>query len=314
MLIRAFSNTEATFDAPAKVNLFLQVLSKRPDGYHNINSLFQAVTLFDRLQFSVIDKSEINIELSCEVNLPVGSDNLIAKAYQAVKKQCGLKRGLSVKLHKNIPVSAGLGGGSSDAAATIAACNLLFDLQLSYTQMAAIGLAIGSDVPFFFSRGQALISGRGEIVVDTNFPIDYQLVLVTPDIAVSTADSYEALKMDLTKRKTLFKLKEYKKLVEFARALRLAANDFESIQGSAFPELVKIRQELLELGALLVRMTGSGPTMFGVFAKESTDISTGFEKKEWRLYTVEPILLPGQGTTLKGRNRGNHRNLGEGAG
>jgi 4-diphosphocytidyl-2-C-methyl-D-erythritol kinase len=314
MLVTRITETEITIDAPAKVNLFLQVLGKRPDGYHNINSLFQAVSLFDRLQFRVVEEPGVMIELERSVALPLDNKNLISCAYQYMREKLGLRKGLSVKLDKRIPVAAGLAGGSADAAATILACNLLFGLGLNRPQMADIGLAVGSDVPFFFSGGQALVSGRGEVVVDTDFPIDYKMVLVTPNITISTAAGYAALKMDLTKPREPFKLKQCKQLEEFVRSLRLTGNDFEDMVCRSHPELVECRTALVSQGALLARMTGSGPTIFGIFAEEPKEISERFNKREWRLATVEPILFPWEDQSVTGRYRGNHRGLGEVAG
>jgi len=315
MFVTTISNTEVDIDTPAKVNLFLQVLNKRPDGYHNINSLFQAVSLFDRLHIKVAPNPEVSVNIVNEVDLPLGSDNLISKAYHLMKKEFGLRKGLSVTLEKNIPISAGVGGGSSDGAATILACNLLFNLEISYSQMAALAINVGSDVPFFFSGGQAIVSGRGEIVVDTNFPIDYKMILANADIAASTAASYAALKMDLTKPKAQFKLAKCGTVDELVKSLRPLDNDFEKLQLGLHPELGKIKESLLMSGALFVRMSGSGPTIFGIF-KETPKIKVtkNLNRGGWRFYTVEPISLPKQDQFVRGRLRENYRGLGKATG
>jgi 4-diphosphocytidyl-2-C-methyl-D-erythritol kinase len=295
MFVKRRKNNEIVIDAPAKVNLFLEVLNKRPDGYHNINSLFQAVSLFDRLYFTPVPKAGISIHLETNVDLPVGEDNLVAKAYRLMKERFALGRGLVVKLEKRIPVSAGLGGGSSDGAAAILACNLLFNLKLHSSQMAKLSLALGSDLPFFFSSGQALVSGRGEVVEETRWPIDYRMVLVTPDIALSTAVSYAALKRGLTKSKSPYSLTCCRTVEDLLGSLRLAGNDFEEVHLRSFPELGRIKDELLKRGALLARMTGSGPTMFGVFKQvPQTEADEMFDRGNWRLHTVEPISPAGQ--------------------
>jgi 4-diphosphocytidyl-2-C-methyl-D-erythritol kinase len=315
MLVRNISNAEVTIDAPAKVNLFLQVLNKRPDGYHNINSLFQTVSLCDRLRFCLSDEPDASIELLSDSEITVTGDNLIAKAYRLLKQRFGLDKGLSVRLEKRIPVSAGLGGGSSNAAATILACNLLFHLNLSYEEMATLALQIGSDVPFFFSGGQALVSGRGDKVVDTDFPTEYKMVLVCAKIAIATAAAYAALKMDLTRAKKPFKLKSSGTLDEFVESLRLSGNDFEEIQFRAYPDLGRMREFLLKQGALMARMSGSGSTMFGIFRKTSqVEVVKPFNGRDWRLYTVVPISLPRQDQLVTGRHRGNYGDLGESAG
>lgn len=295
MFVRHRESNEVVIDAPAKVNLFLEVLNKRPDGYHNINSLFQAVSLFDRLYFTPVPKAGISIHLESNIELPVGEDNLVAKAYRLMKERFALDRGLVVKLEKRIPVSAGLGGGSSDGAAAILACNLLFNLELRSSQMAELSLALGSDLPFFFSSGQALVSGQGEVVEETSCPIDYSIVLVTPEIVVSTAASYAALKRGLTSSKSPFSLPCCQTVEDLVGSLRLAGNDFEEVHLRSFPELGRIKDELLKRGALLARMTGSGPTMFGIFKETArTEVDRMFNRGDWRVHTVEPISPAGQ--------------------
>lgn len=295
MFVRHREINEVVIDAPAKVNLFLQVLNKRPDGYHNINSLFQAVSLFDRLYFTLVPQTGISIHLETDVELPVGEDNLVAKAYRLMKERFALDRGLVVKLEKRIPVSAGLGGGSSDGAAALLACNLLFNLGLRSPQMAELSLALGSDLPFFFSSGQALVSGRGEVVEETSWPTDYRMVLISPDIALSTSDSYAALKRGLTSSKSPFNLHGCGTFEDLIGSLRLAGNDFEEVHLHSFPELDRIKDELLKHGALLARMTGSGPTIFGVFKQAPrTGADEMFNRGDWRVHKVEPISPAGQ--------------------
>jgi 4-diphosphocytidyl-2-C-methyl-D-erythritol kinase len=315
MLVKNVGKVEVTIDAPAKVNLFLQVLNKRPDGYHNINSLFQAVSLCDSLRFGLSEEPDVSIELLSDSEITVKGDNSIATAYRLIRQRFGLDRGLSVRLEKRIPVSAGLGGGSSDAAATILACNLLFDLNLSYPEMAALALQIGSDVPFFFSGGQALISGRGDKVVDTDFPTVYKMILICAKIAIATKAAYAALKMDLTTSKRPFKLKDCGTVDQFVESLRLSGNDFEEVQFRAYPELGRMREFLLKQGALMARMSGSGPTMFGIFRDTSqVEAVKPLNGRDWRLYTVVPISLPRQDQLVTGRHRGNYGDLGESAG
>ncbi len=293
MYIERLNSNQLSIKAPAKINLFLEVLNKRPDGFHNINSLFQAVSLYDHLTFTVSDKPGITIELAAETDLTVGEDNLISRAYFIMKDQFDLDRGLAVRLDKNIPIAAGLGGGSADGAATILACNALFDLSLTQPQMSELSLRIGSDLPFFFSQGQAMIGGRGELVEPINLPTDYTLVLVNPDLEVSTAEAYALLKRDLTKpsdRYTLPPCRDVKSLVE---ALRMTGNDFEDVLGVFCPELGQIRDILLDAGAVLARLSGSGPTMFGLFEGVPEIGQKGkLNGGNWRLFTVKPITWP----------------------
>lgn len=290
MRIEVRDSDNLRIKAPAKVNLFLQVLGKRPDGYHNINSLFQAVSLYDELTFSITDKPGVMIELTGDTSLPTGDDNLVSRAYTIMRSNFNLLHGLLVNLDKQIPVAAGLGGGSADAAATIIACNLLFDLNLSRTQMARLALEVGSDLPFFFSGGQALVGGRGEVVQPVDFPTNYMLVLVTPGQPVSTAEAYDLLKMDLTKPKVPFTLPPCRDINEFIVALLMTGNDFEDVLGASHPDSGRIRDVLLQAGAALTRLSGSGPTMFGLFVDApelGRDATCDWEC--WRLFTVKPI-------------------------
>ena len=280
--------------APAKVNLFLEVLNRREDGYHNINSLFQAVSLFDRLKFTRKLDSGINLTVENNPDLPTDDSNLVVRACLLMQKEFGLKSGLEISLQKNIPVAAGLGGGSADGAAAILACNVLFELDLNIQEMARLGLQIGSDIPFFFSSGQAQVTGRGEIIAETEYPTDYWLVLITPDIAVSTAESYAALKIGLTRTNNPINLKPCRTFAEFVESLKLLTNNFEEAHLLSYPELVRIKDELLKRKALLARMSGSGATMFGIFKEVAEEWTSNriFNQGDWQINVVRPITLP----------------------
>lgn len=292
MVVKNITSTTVEIDAPAKINLFLEVLNKREDGYHSINSLFQAVSLYDNLKFELTDRPGFKLTFKNSIDLPNDDDNLIIKAYKLMREKYKFKKGIRIRMEKNIPISAGLGGGSADAAATISACNILYDIKLTNDEMARIGLEIGSDVPFFFSSGQALVTGRGEIIQESDFLIDYSVVLVNPKIAVSTAEGYTALKRDLTKQKNPFNLGRCRTIKEFSERLGEAGNDFEEIQCAQHPELQKVKDDLYHCGALLAQMSGSGPTFYGIFDSfENVNIDASFEKRDWQIYTVEPITL-----------------------
>ncbi len=293
MLLRDREKGHLEIDAPAKINLFLEVLRRREDGYHDINSALQAVSLFDRLSFRVTAQPGISIEVLGNADLSPGEDNLVTRSFNMMRSRFDFKRGLSVALHKRIPVAAGLGGGSSDAAATILACNLLFNLGLSRSRMSELSLEIGSDLPFFFSHGQALVRGRGEIVEEISLPLNYWLLLVNPGIAISTAASYAALKMDLTKRQDGFSLPDCRDVQALVGALQLSGNDFEGVHRESCPVLESVRATLLDSGALLARMSGSGPTMFGVFGEAAKARSSlKFNPGRWQHCTVKPITWP----------------------
>jgi 4-diphosphocytidyl-2-C-methyl-D-erythritol kinase len=296
VFVKRISGDELAIGAPAKVNLYLRVLGKRPDGYHDIDSLFQAVSLFDRLRFKRRPgRPGVSMRLLNRVNLPTGPDNLIARAYQLMRSEFGLTDGLEVELEKNIPIASGLAGGSSDGAAAILACRELFGLKLSYSEMGTISLSIGSDLPFFFSHGQAHVTGRGDKVREVRCPVDYWIVLISPNVEVSTAESYARLRIPLTKSRSPFSLRRWKTPKGLVGFLRKTENDFERIQLGLFPDLEKIKAGLMDNGAMLARLSGSGPTIFGIY-EEAPELGGGrlLGRNDWTEWAVRPVILPGQ--------------------
>jgi len=293
MFVKRTPDGSLVIGAPAKVNLFLEILGKRPDGFHAIHSLFQAVSLFDRLTFQPLPDPGIRLTVRGDTPAPIGPENTVIKAYEAFRALANSGFGLQVDLEKCIPSGAGLGGGSADAAATIVACNALLNNQLTIGQLSEIGARVGSDVPFFFSCGQAIVTGRGEVVTESQFPTDYWLVLVTPALSISTAASYAGLNMPLTDIRRASSFSGSRSAAEFVNSLRLTGNDFESGHLESFPVLSKIRDWLTDRGARLVRMSGSGSTMFGIF-ETAPDWANEheFEQESWQINLVRPIALP----------------------
>ncbi|MCP4705609.1 MAG: 4-(cytidine 5'-diphospho)-2-C-methyl-D-erythritol kinase [candidate division Zixibacteria bacterium] len=279
--------------APAKINLFLKILNKRKDGYHNIYSWFQAVSLYDYMTYEVVAESKISLEHNGPDSLPTDEKNLIVKTARLMFDTYNLDGGLKINLKKNIPISAGVGGGSSDSAATIYAIDKLFDLYLSETQKQQIGAKIGSDVPFFFSSGQAEVTGRGEALKNISMPLNYNIILIKPNLSISTADSYSGLKMDLTSSGESIKLVCYKDFREMISGLAEIENDFEKEHFKSFPILEKIKFALENAGADLVRMSGSGPTIYGLFRNipEGNDLKQ-IIRSDWKYFIVRPIILP----------------------
>ena len=295
MIIKRFSKDSIEIHAPAKINLFLQVLGKRPDGLHNINTLMQAVSLFDRLKIKKIEKPECRVKLTGDLSSIAIKNNLVTRAYKLFRDEFGLSSGIKVDLEKNIPIAAGLGGGSSDCAAAMIAINLVFKLGLSNSELAELSFNLGSDIPFFFSRGQALVSGRGDITEETEFPVDYKIVVVSTGIPLSTAQSYDALNLKLTEIKSAYTFEACYGLEGYFDLLSGLVNDFEAIQFERTPKLLVVKENLLQCGAKLARMSGSGSTMFGLFAKnwESSRVCKG-NFPDCQLYTVKPFIRPKQ--------------------
>lgn len=280
--------------APAKINLFLKVVGKRPDGYHDIFSWFQALDLCDHLEIE--KKAAPGIEITTDAsNIPTGPDNLVYQAAESIKERFPDVSGLRIKLWKRIPVGAGLGGGSSDAAALVKGVNKLFALELSGPEMAKIGLNVGSDVPFFFSRGQAEVTGRGELVKSLELPTDYQVVLVTPPFEIRAAEAYRKLRLDLTVPLMGVNFKSCRQAPELFHIISKSMNDLEGVLRKSYPILDKIGEKLEKSGADIVRLSGSGPTMFALYGDTTLSekmLKYVFKGEGWGLRFAHPVILP----------------------
>jgi 4-diphosphocytidyl-2-C-methyl-D-erythritol kinase len=217
--------------APAKINLVLRVLGRRPDGYHDIWSLMQTVELYDELEVAVQPDPSAGIELRCDdPALPVDHTNLVYRAAALVMEQARCRAGLAIKLYKRIPTGAGLGGGSSDAAATILALNQLLGLGWSRAVMGEVGQALGSDVPFFFSAPTAVAAGRGESVQQMSLAESRWVVLVNPGFPIETRWAYRELAASRQEAPVLSQsvsqLAE-ESILRWDRIFEGAVNDFE---------------------------------------------------------------------------------------
>jgi 4-diphosphocytidyl-2-C-methyl-D-erythritol kinase len=292
MFVKQVSATQIVIGAPAKINLFLEILNRRPDGFHNLRSAFQAVSLFDRISFELQPEVRIDLEAIGEFPVPTDERNLVTRAFHLMQSRFSLKSGLKVQLEKLIPVGGGLGGGSSDAAATVFACNLLYRLKLTKVEMMSLGAELGSDVPFFFTRGQGMVTGRGEIIEELELPIDYWLRLVTPDLGIGTAGSYAALKRGLTHPDSGFTLTNRPSREELVASLQLTGNDFERTHLKSYPILDRVRTALLDSGALMVRMSGSGSTFFGIYGKAPAVDGSFDAEATWHVEEVRPVVVP----------------------
>lgn len=280
--------------APAKINLFLKVLGRRPDGYHDIFSWFQALDLADTLEIEETSAPEIEISAD-KTDLPTGPDNLIHKAIKLLREKCRIRSGFRVILTKRIPIAAGLGGGSSDAAASMKAINHLLNLGLARPEMAAMGLQIGSDIPFFFSRGQAEVTGRGENVKDLQLATDYDVVLVTPPFGISAAEGYRGVNLDLTDSVQDISLSRCRQVDGLIHAISGMANDLERGLCYSYPVLEEIKRELAKTGADVVRLSGSGPTLFALYRDRNRTRETlakAGDGGKWGLALASPVTLP----------------------
>ena len=276
--------------APAKINLYLRVLGKRPDNFHEIESLIQAIDLYDEITLEKADHLDI---ICSDLSIPSDYTNL---AYRAAKLLYENKYipGAKITLLKNIPSGAGLGGGSSDAAFVLRGLCSLYSIALGYNQMLELAGRLGSDVPFFLTCGQALARGRGELLEEIDLSLNYTILLLSPSLHVSTADVYRAVKNNLTKRSAEALLSNRKYLSGFIDISQRFHNDLEDIVLAKYPFLDELKRSLLGAGAFYSSMTGSGSSFFGLF-KSDVAIPNELENlKEYgiRFFKCRPILLP----------------------
>lgn len=265
-------SASVTVLAPAKINLILRILDRRTDGFHNLWSLMQTVGLEDDITIR-LNRNHADIRLACDDRtLSADQSNLVYRAAAAVLQRSGKAVGLDITLSKRIPVGAGLGGGSSDAAATIIGVNRLLGLSWSAAEMAQVGQGLGSDVPFFFFAPSAFVSGRGERVHAARITGRRWIVLVNPGFPVETKWAYRQLSSTRTEVRPLsgpHTALGHEETLAWERVLGAMENDFEAPVFQAHPGLRAIKQRLLAEGAEAALLSGSGATVFGVFADEA---------------------------------------------
>ena len=250
--------------APAKINLFLHVLGRRADGYHDLETWMQKIDLFDTIS---LEKGEgTGIEFSCDDPLLSGEGNLAVRAAQAFFAALGkvVLPKLKIHLEKKIPVAAGLGGGSSDAGTVLRGLNVLYDQPFSETGLIELARPLGADAPFFAVEHTAVIAhGTGDIMSPVDPLEDYTFVLVNPGFFVSTRWVFENLSLTRTEKKYTFP--RFRKCKADSLSLSLMHNDLEAVTGARHTESGDMKQRLSKLGASKVLMSGSGATVFGVF-------------------------------------------------
>ena len=251
-------------ESPAKVNLRLEILNRREDGYHELRTIFQKISLHDTLRFSLEEEKGIIITTD-HPGLPVGKDNLVHKAVQSMLKVSGYRGGVHIQIKKRIPLGAGLGGGSGNAAITLKAMNQLLELKVSKKELMEMGLGIGADVPFFFLEGAAIGSGIGERLRKTELPVLW-FVFIYPNFEVSTRWAYQ--NFVLTNQRIHFNLPKFRKTPEGIS--RILLNHLEEVVSKKYPQIHIMKKMLFSAGALGALMTGSGPTVFGIFPGEKS--------------------------------------------
>jgi 4-diphosphocytidyl-2-C-methyl-D-erythritol kinase len=257
--------------ARAKINLTLDVLYKRADGYHEVEMVMQTIDLSDHLTLQPL--AEDCIQISCPIPyIPIDERNLAYKAASLIKRTFDIRHGVHIHIEKRIPVAAGLAGGSSDAAAVLRGLNRLWNLNLSLDELAQLGASIGSDVPFCVYGGTAVARGRGEKIERIFHTSPHVwVVLVKPPIAVSTADVYGALDV-----RNITRHPDTGAMIQALRAdnpvpliAQHLGNVLEEVTFRKHPEVERIKKKMYEFGAQGALMSGSGPTVFGIADRES---------------------------------------------
>ena len=285
--------------SPAKINLFLGLLGKRNDGYHDIVTIFEKIDLCDRIRFSEI---EGGIEISSNLkNLPSGENNLIFKAFTFLKKRYNISKGAKIHINKIIPIAAGLGGGSSNAAIALKGLNRLWGLKLKDEELVNIGKEIGADVPFFiFNHSFAIGTGRGDEITAIKSDLEMWHVIISPPVSVLTKDIYKNSSLNLTDNrpdvKIIVRAIEQKDLGSIKKHLY---NSLEPIVTEKVTDISRVKDFIKKMGFDAVKVTGSGPTIFVLTRtrKEAEGLRDDFlssfvresDRSKWKIFVVRTL-------------------------
>jgi 4-diphosphocytidyl-2-C-methyl-D-erythritol kinase len=253
------------FKTPAKINLGLHIHKKRDDGFHELESLFQMVGWYDEVE---VEETQGNVELFCDTpGVPNGETNLVVKTARLLQNRypskCG---GVKITLKKNIPSGAGLGGGSGNAAGVLIALNIIWNLKIPRDDLISMASELGSDVPFFLMSPCAIGAGKGEILQTVENPISFYILMIYPGFPISTPWVYGNLKLKLTKSENNISiLKNFILRSDFTQLGEALYNDLEPVVFKRYPEILRVKNELLSSGAGGALLSGSGSTVFGIF-------------------------------------------------
>lgn len=251
--------------AYAKINIGLNVLGKRSDGYHDLETVFHEIDCFDEIELERHDKITMTAD---SILVPIDGSNLCLSAAKLLQKEKHIRQGVMIHLKKNIPIGAGLGGGSSDAAAVLCGLNRFWELNLSNNQLRSLAVQIGSDVPFFVDGGTAYATGRGEILEPFSFALPFWIAVVTPLIRISTAWAYNHISPKRNGKGNGLQAKLVKQISNPQKLASIAQNDFEQSVFQTYPELSRIKEKLKEMDAVFSLMSGSGSSIYGFFEDE----------------------------------------------
>lgn len=276
--------------APAKINLGLDVAGKREDGFHELSMIMISVDLNDYVCLKLLDSDEI-IMTSDSHRMPLDDKNDVYKAALLLKQKYNITQGVEIKLEKSIPICAGLGGGSSDAAAAIRGLNKLWNLEMTRDEMIEVGFSIGSDVPYCLEAGCALVTGKGEIVQRLDSKLSSWVVLVKPHFGISTRTIFPEIDIETISRVDIEQLKIAILNQDYQAMLNHMGNSLEDITISRKPFIQKIKNRMLKCGADVALMSGSGPTVFALCSNEKkadriVNSMKGFCKEVYKVRTL----------------------------
>jgi 4-diphosphocytidyl-2-C-methyl-D-erythritol kinase len=278
-----------TIQAPAKINLYLDVLGRRPDGYHDLKMIMQAISLYDEI---CISKTESGIQVDCNyLYVPTGEKNIAYKAAKLMLEKFDIKQGVNISIKKQIPVAAGLAGGSSDAAAVMKGISELFNLKIDEQSLAVLGRDVGADVPFCIIGGTAIAEGVGEKLTTLKPFSQVPIVLVKPDFGVSTAyifKKYNHFSAQSPDSKTLIEALAEKDVYKVGKNLY---NALEAVTAEEYPIIKEIKEILNNYGSAGSLMSGSGPTVFGIFdnSKKAVDAYNSLRGKYGQVFLVDTL-------------------------
>ncbi len=253
--------------SPAKINIGLRILRKRSDGFHDIETIFHEVKLFDEIEFEISDSVEFETDSE---EIPKDAENLCLKALRIFYESFGIHSGVKIFLRKKIPVGAGLGGGSSNSATVLKGLNILFNVGADEDLLCELGSLVGSDVPFFIVGGTAYATGRGEIIEPIKVELPFKIVIVYPNIKISTAWAYANVRLKDHTHKPSLKEIFLENLNHPEKLREMIENDFEDVVFDNYPKVGEVKKKLYEIGSDFALMSGSGSSVFAFF-KEIDD-------------------------------------------
>ena len=279
-------NNNSLIKSYAKVNLGLKILDRLPDNYHSIFTIMQEIDLYDTIQIQKNNSGNITIDCDGSIKVPNDNNNLCIKAAKLIFKNYHINHGVDISLTKNIPVGAGLGGGSSNGATILCELNRIFELNISNQNLHDLAFELGCDIPFFINGGIQISEGKGEKLTKLDLDLtEYFMLLIHPTFNVSTKWAYSFFKNNLVDNFECDKFRSFQDNLDW----ELFENDFENIIKSTYPEVVEIRKILESQSSLFVSLSGSGSTMFGVF-KDFLKADIAYQKlKTYHCHIVKPI-------------------------